>query len=143
MSIADRSAVMDHARIEQSADRTSLYDRPATPFVASFLGPVSGLGDRHVRPHDIAISIDPVDDGLEAMVARVLHLGFEVRVELTLGDGHSVSAQLTRHAVDELELPEGDIVWLRALTTSGLAAQPIPSIHSIQPPDSTISASAA
>jgi sulfate transport system ATP-binding protein len=121
MSIADNIAVMDHARIEQVGRPRELYDAPANRFVAGFLGPVSQLGDRLVRPHDIVISVDRVDDGLEAMVARVIHLGFEVRVELTLGDGEPVAAQLTRSASDELELAEGDIVWLRAATTSELA----------------------
>jgi sulfate transport system ATP-binding protein len=121
MSIADSIAVMDHARIAQVGDPRELYDRPATPFVASFLGPVSRLGDRLVRPHDIAISVDPVDDGHEAMVSRVIHLGFEVRVELMLADGAAVSAQLTRNAIDELELGGGEIVWLRAATTRELA----------------------
>ncbi len=54
------------------------------------------------------------------MVSRVIHLGFEVRVELMLTDGAAVSAQLTRNAVDELELADGDIVWLRAAATSQL-----------------------
>jgi sulfate transport system ATP-binding protein len=121
MSIADRIAVMDHARIAQVGAPRELYDQPATAFVASFLGPVSRLGDRLVRPHDIAISVDPLDDGLEAMVSRVIHLGFEVRVELMLADGGAVSAQLTRSAIDELELAGGDIVWLRAATTRELA----------------------
>lgn len=121
MSIADNIAVMDHARIEQVGRPRELYDAPANRFVAGFLGPVSQLGDRLVRPHDIVISVDHVDDGLEAMVARVIHLGFEVRVELTLADGEPVAAQLTRSASDELELAEGDIVWLRAATTSELA----------------------
>ncbi|HEX6387916.1 MAG TPA: TOBE-like domain-containing protein [Solirubrobacteraceae bacterium] len=143
MSIADRIAVMDHARIEQVGGPRELYDHPATAFVASFLGPVSRLGERLVRPHDIAISHDAVDGGAEAMVTRVIHLGFEVRVELVMADGDPVSAQLTRHAVDDLELSSGDIVWLRTLTTSGLAAQPSASIQAIQPPASTISASAA
>ena len=145
MSIADRIAVMDHARIAQVGAPRELYDRPATPFVASFLGTVSRLGDRLVRPHDIAISLDPVDDGREAMVVRVVHLGFEVRVELTLGDGSPVSAQLTRHAIDELELADGDIVWLRALSSGELAGQAAPSesIQSVQPAARTISASAA
>ena len=121
MSIADRIAVMDHARIEQVGRPRELYDAPANRFVAGFLGPVSQLGDRLVRPHDIVISVDHADDALEAMVARVIHLGFEVRVELTLADGEPVAAQVTRNASDELELASGDIVWLRAATTSELA----------------------
>ena len=53
-------------------------------------------------------------------------------------------AQLTRHAVDELELADGDIVWLRALTPGELAVvQRSPAIQSVQPAASTISASAA
>jgi len=142
MSIADSIAVMDHARIAQVGGPRELYDRPATRFVASFLGPVSELGDHLVRPHDIAISTDPDDGGVQAMVSRVIHLGFEVRVELELAEGGAVSAQLTRHAIDELEIAGGDIVWLRALTTSGLAAQASPPSQSDQPAASTISASA-
>jgi sulfate transport system ATP-binding protein len=124
MSIADRIAVMDHSRIEQVGAPRELYDRPANRFVAGFLGPVSQLGERLVRPHDIAIVTDELDGGHEAMVQRVIHLGFEVRVELMLTDGSPVSAQLTRNAVDELELAEGDIVWLRAAPSSALVVQP-------------------
>ena len=120
MSIADRIAVMDTARISQVGRPRELYDHPASRFVAGFLGPVSQLGDQLLRPHDIAIATEPGDGGLEAMVTRVIHLGFEVRVELMLTDGSAVSAQLTRHAADELELAEGDIAWLRGAPTSSL-----------------------
>jgi molybdopterin-binding protein len=36
-----------------------------------------------------------------------------VRVELVTGDGVSVHAQLTRQACEELELREGQIVYIR------------------------------
>ncbi len=120
MSIADRIAVMDTARIAQVGGPRELYDQPANRFVAGFLGAVSQLGDQLLRPHDIEITTDPLDGGLQAMVSRVIHLGFEVRVELMLTDGAPVSAQLTRHAADELELADGDIVWLRGAPTSEL-----------------------
>ena len=120
MSIADRIAVMDTARIAQVGAPRELYDQPCNAFVAGFLGPVSRLGDQLLRPHDIEITTDPLDGGLQAMVSRVIHLGFEVRVELMLTDGAAVSAQLTRHTADELELSEGDIVWLRGAPTSEL-----------------------
>ena len=42
---------------------------------------------------------------------RIVHLGFEVRVELETGDGAPLSAQLTRDQVEELELAEGQIVY--------------------------------
>jgi sulfate transport system ATP-binding protein len=121
MSIADRIAVMDKARIEQIGGPADLYDRPATPFVMGFLGDVSRVGDELVRPHDITI-VQQRDDGAhEAVVTRVTLLGFEVRVELMLTSGDTVSAQLTRAEADELELSSGDIVWLRT-TGAGIRA---------------------
>jgi sulfate transport system ATP-binding protein len=47
------------------------------------------------------------------MVARVVHLGFEVRLELELQDGATARAQLTRSQTDQMELAPGDIVYVR------------------------------
>ncbi len=122
MSIADNIAVMDNARIEQVGSPRELYDRPASAFVMGFLGPVSRLGDQLVRPHDIALAPNASDGALEAMVSRVIHLGFEVRVELMLTGGEAVTAQITRTEADELELDSGDIVWLRSAGATALKA---------------------
>jgi sulfate/thiosulfate transport system ATP-binding protein len=54
----------------------------------------------------------------EAMVQRIVHLGFEVRVELVLDDGRHVSAQVTRSEMEELELPEGQILYVRPSRTT-------------------------
>ena len=115
LSIADNIAVMDNAHIEQVGGPRELYDRPANPFVMGFLGPVAKVDDLLVRPHDISLRTQPDDQSREAQVTRVSHLGFEVRVDLQLGDGQPVFAQLTRYEAAQLELSEGDIVWL-ALT---------------------------
>src|SRR5215216_4816526 len=74
MSIADHIAVMDNAHIEQVGSPRELYDQPNNRFVMSFLGPVSQLGDRLVRPHDITIGAESSEGALEAMVSRVIHL---------------------------------------------------------------------
>jgi sulfate/thiosulfate transport system ATP-binding protein len=50
-------------------------------------------------------------------VERIVHLGFEVRVELTLTDGDQFSVQLTRDEVDQLEIKEGQIVFVRPRST--------------------------
>jgi sulfate transport system ATP-binding protein len=115
LSIADNIAVMDNARIEQVGGPRELYDRPANSFVMGFLGPVAQVDDTLVRPHDITLLAQPEAGAREAQVVRVSHLGFEVRVELQLGDGQPVFAQLTRTEAAQLELSAGDIVWL-ALT---------------------------
>ena len=113
MSIADNIAVMDNARIEQVGGPRELYDRPANRFVMGFLGPVARSAARSCARTTSRSARDPDDGGREAQVTRVIHLGFEVRVELALPDGEPVSAQLTRTEAEELELAGGDIVWLR------------------------------
>jgi sulfate transport system ATP-binding protein len=122
MAIADHIVVMDHGRIEQVGAPRELYDRPANGFVMGFLGPVSRLGDALVRPHDIAIELEPSPGAREAQVARVVHLGFEVRVELALDGADAVSVQLARHDAEQLELAEGDIVWVRATAAAPVSA---------------------
>ncbi len=113
MEISDRIAVMSAGKIEQVGDPREIYDRPATDFVMGFVGPVSRLGGKLVRPHDVTIALEPGDARIEAMVKRVVHLGFEVRLELELPDGSEARAQLTRAQADELELGRGDIVYAR------------------------------
>ena len=113
MEVADTIAVMNKGQIEQVGAPREVYDNPATPFVMGFLGPVSTVDGKLVRPHDMSISLVPTDGAIEAMVTRVVHLGFEVRVELELEDGGSARAQLTRGQTDELELSRGDVVYVR------------------------------
>jgi sulfate transport system ATP-binding protein len=113
MEVADRIAVMHAGRIEQVGAPREVYDAPANDFVMGFLGPVSRLGDRLVRPHDVTVSLMPTDGAMEAMVKRVVHLGFEVRLELELPGGEAARAQLTRAQADELEVVNGDLVFVR------------------------------
>jgi sulfate transport system ATP-binding protein len=113
MSVADRIVVMNEGRIEQVGHPRELYDSPANQFVMSFLGPVSRLGERFVRPHDISVDSAPVDGGVQALVTRVVHLGFEVRAELRIDGEESVSVQLTRDDAHRLDLAPGEIVWVR------------------------------
>ncbi len=65
-----------------------------------------------MRPHDVEIGHVRRPRSEEAMIDRIVHLGFEVRVELTLGDGGPLIAQLTRAQVEELELLDGQIVYV-------------------------------
>jgi sulfate transport system ATP-binding protein len=113
MEVADHLVVLRDGRVEQSGAPRELYDAPANPFVMGFLGPVSRVSGRLVRPHDLELADRPEDGAAEAMIVRVLHLGFEVRVELVLPDGDEVTAQVTRAEAEALELAAGDIVYLR------------------------------
>jgi sulfate/thiosulfate transport system ATP-binding protein len=115
MDVADRIAVMNEGAIEQVGAPRELYERPANGFVMGFLGPVTRLGSELVRPHDVRIAALPEPGSSEAQVTRVVHLGFEVRVELELADGSEARVQLTKAEADELELAEGDIVHVRTI----------------------------
>jgi sulfate transport system ATP-binding protein len=112
MEVADRIAVINEGRLEQVGAPRELYERPANGFVMSFLGPVARLGEDLVRPHDLRLTADPREGALEAMVDRVVYLGFEVRAELALADGAALAVQLTRDEAVALELTAGDIVWV-------------------------------
>ncbi len=117
MDVAEQIVVMNDGKIEQSGGPRDLYEHPASEFVMSFVGPAHKLGDAWVRPHDVEVRHEPNGQTIEAMVDRVVHLGFEVRVELTLSDGDRFSVQLTRDQIEELELTEGQIVFVRPRET--------------------------
>jgi sulfate transport system ATP-binding protein len=113
MEVAGNLVVLRDGRIEQTGSPRDIYEHPANDFVMGFIGPVSRVDGALVRPHDLMLSDEPVDGAEEAMIARVVHLGFEVRVELVRASGEEVVAQLTKAEADALELRDGGIVWLR------------------------------
>jgi sulfate/thiosulfate transport system ATP-binding protein len=117
MEVAEQIVVMNAGRIEQAGAPRELYESPRNEFVMSFVGPVNRLGNSFVRPHDIQIlgggDFLSNETTTEALIRRVVHLGFEVRVELTLHDGRDIWAQVTRENAQELELEEGQILAVR------------------------------
>ncbi len=117
MDVAEQLVVMNEGRVEQSGTAGDLYEHPANEFVMSFVGEVNRLGEHFVRPHDMEVSLDPDERTEEAMVQRIVSLGFEIRIEFALGDGTEVWAQLTRAEIQRLELREGQIVYLRPRQT--------------------------
>jgi sulfate transport system ATP-binding protein len=90
-----------------------VYDKPANDFVMGFVGPVTELEGEVVRPHDFDLFHDPTDGAVEAQVERIVPLGFEVRVELVLGDGSPLIVLLTRMESELLELKPSEIVYAR------------------------------
>jgi sulfate/thiosulfate transport system ATP-binding protein len=113
MEVSKQIVVMSKGRIEQAGTPHELYESPRNEFVMSFIGPVNRLGDTFLRPHDIQILEEADGSGVEALIQRVVHLGFEVRVELTLPDGRDIWAQVTRETAEQLELREGQILPVR------------------------------
>jgi sulfate/thiosulfate transport system ATP-binding protein len=112
MDVAEQIVVMNDGQVEQAGGPRDLYEHPATEFVMGFIGPVNRLGREFIRPHDLVIQHIPEPGAAEAMIERIVHLGFEVRVELELAEGEPLWAQLTRAQAEELELVEKQIVYV-------------------------------
>ena len=120
MAIADQIAVMDNGAHRAGRRAARALRRPATPFVMRFLGPVTRLGEALVRPHDIALSLDVRPGAPRRRSTRVVHLGFEVRVELDAGRRRGSHGAADAHEADELELARGRH---RARALDGAAAR--------------------
>jgi sulfate/thiosulfate transport system ATP-binding protein len=112
MDVADSIVVMNHARIEQAGNPEDLYDHPASEFVMSFIGQVNKIGDIFIRPHDVEIMLQPHPSTEAAEIDRLVHLGFEVRVELHTESGQAIHAQVTRDEARVLDLNAGQTVYI-------------------------------
>jgi sulfate transport system ATP-binding protein len=113
MEVADRIVVVNHGRVEQAGGPRDLYEHPSNAFVMGFVGPVTRLGDSFIRPHDVELRLEPNGTTSEAMIERLVHLGFEVRVDLVLQDGQRLLAQVSREDAEQLELHQGQIIFAR------------------------------
>ena len=112
IEVADTIVVLAGGKVEQAGSPHEVYDNPANPFVMRFLGPVTELDGHLVRPHDIELTTGPEPGSTEAEVERVVRLGFEVRVEMRLGD-RDAWAQITRGLAERLNLTPGETVHIR------------------------------
>ncbi|HTE71238.1 MAG TPA: sulfate ABC transporter ATP-binding protein [Actinomycetes bacterium] len=122
MEVADRIVVMNHGQVEQVGGPRDLYEHPENAFVMGFVGPVTRLGELFIRPHDVELRLEPNGTTSEAMVERLVHLGFEVRADLVLHDGQRLQAQLSREEAEALELHQGQIVFVRPSRTRQFAS---------------------
>ena len=131
LEVADRVVVMNHGKIEQIGSPDEVYSNPASPFVYQFLGNVNVFHSRvqdgfaeveraeksdrataFVRPHDIDIAHQPLDEGLQATVVHVHPIGPLVRVELQ-HNSELVEVELSRERHEGLQLAVGQQVWFR------------------------------
>ncbi|WP_210443407.1 sulfate/molybdate ABC transporter ATP-binding protein [Nocardioides sp. SYSU D00065] len=115
LEVADEIVVVNEGRVEQVGTPDQLYDAPANEFVMGFLGDVTTLAGRRIRPHDIEIGLGPTLAGsVEGRISRVQRIGFEVRLTVLTDDGEVVTVEVTRTHARSLQLTEGMAVWLTA-----------------------------
>ncbi|MDX2267964.1 MAG: ABC transporter ATP-binding protein [Bryobacter sp.] len=102
LTLATRITIMNKGRIEQTGTPDEVYLRPATPFVAQFLGHVNWIGGVGLRPeatHLWTESYAALPSGVASRPARVkqsLFLGNCIQVEAELESGESFLAEVSR-----------------------------------------------
>jgi len=131
MLMADRIAVMNQGRVEQYSTPQAIYDAPATPFVAEFVGQgnwlpyqrdgaharVGGLSLRLTTPGQSeqgrlfcrpeAVLVNPVseqDNLFSARMRDITFLGNRCRLSFELDDlpGHALLAEMAPEAMPPL-----------------------------------------
>ena len=134
LAIADRVGVMRDGHIEQLGTPTDIYSRPATSFVAEFVGLTNRLsgtvtsGSVKVRGCVLPLADPTTPDGQATVLVRpeavtvsqsgpitgtviaVTFLGASSRITVDLGDATTVLAQLPTS--DATALPAGSAVAL-------------------------------
>ncbi|TMQ92960.1 sulfate ABC transporter ATP-binding protein [Actinomadura soli] len=119
IEVADTIVVLADGVVQQAGAPGDIYDNPASPFVMRFLGPVTEIGGRLLRPHDVVISTEPGPGTRPAVITRVVRLGFETRVEFQVrepgepGEEHPAWAQMTRESAGRLSAEAGTEVHVR------------------------------
>ena len=140
MELSEHVVVMHEGHVEQAGAPHDIYDHPATPFVASFIGGANVLRGRveegrvsvgafdmelpgtsegaevhaFVRPHDVKLSLatDGAPDVSVATIERLTRVGANVKVSLQLGSGESMAVEMPKAEIDSLGLREGDHVMV-------------------------------
>jgi putative spermidine/putrescine transport system ATP-binding protein len=91
LTMSDRLAVFNEGRIEQIGAPAEVYERPATEFVAGFVG-VSNVLERDgkmftVRPEKIRMHFDEAGDGELGRIRDVVYVGMFTRYVVELDSG--------------------------------------------------------
>ena len=119
LSLSDKLAVMNGGRIEQFGMPEEVYLRPATAFVAGFLGTVNWFGKAGVRPESTRVA-RTCPEGMAARrgtVESLLFLGNCIHLYARLENGDRAVAEVAR---DQTRFAEGETVWLHWLPADEL-----------------------
>jgi ABC-type Fe3+/spermidine/putrescine transport system ATPase subunit len=98
LAMSDRVVVMNAGRIEQIGEPREIYDRPATAWVAAFIGETNFVHasgrEVAVRPERVRVRRD--GGGLTGRVAATMVIGPAVQCVVRLDDGQEVLAREQR-----------------------------------------------
>jgi ABC-type Fe3+/spermidine/putrescine transport system ATPase subunit len=120
LAMSDRVAVMNAGRIEQLAEPREIYDRPATAFVADFIGETNFVRSDGVvvavRPEQLRVGRDAPDGegGIPATVVTTMVVGSAVQCVVRTDEGQEllVREQRARGGDGAESLRKGDRVFV-------------------------------
>lgn len=124
LEVSDQVVIFSKGKVEQAGTPDDVYNKPANPFVLSFLGHVNvfhgrdnGVGPgesqaAYVRPHEIDLVREkPQEDGAAGTVVWVHRAGATIKVEVGTTSGELLMVELPRERYATLALEPGDNVW--------------------------------
>ncbi|MDN4520259.1 MULTISPECIES: ABC transporter ATP-binding protein [Mycolicibacterium] len=129
LTMSDRIAVMNAGNVEQIGTPTEIYDRPATVFVASFIGQANLWAGRQTgRANRDFVEVDVLGSTLKARPG-------ETTIE---PGGHATLMVRPERIRVSMDAPTGDVAAVRA-TVSDLTFQgPVVRLSLAAPDDSTV-----
>ena len=116
LAISDRIGVMSNGQLEQLGTPEDVYLRPASPFVARFVGSINEFPNTNdsgkilVRPEDVTISTDEDELSMRGTITRVTFQGpvtiISVRVDIVdlLVNVHAASGSIHTRVGDRVSL---------------------------------------
>jgi sulfate transport system ATP-binding protein len=120
LELSQHVVLLNHGLVAQAGAPHELYDHPASPFVAAFLGGANVLKTRvagadaraFVRPQDVRIAkaTSPDTDLELGTVDRLARIGGNVKLTVTLPSGDAMSVQLSKLELERLGIQLGDRV---------------------------------
>lgn len=138
MEVAGKIIILDQGRVEQEGDPRAVFDRPATQFVADFVGETNSIeavaeedglavwgplrfsvgrvrkGSRvriYFRPHDVYVTREKESLQVPALIARECFKGAFTELDLDLGGGRRVWAHLPRGLSEASGFAPGERVY--------------------------------
>jgi spermidine/putrescine transport system ATP-binding protein len=93
LSMSDFIAVMNGGAVEQAGTPEEVYHKPATRFVASFLGMMNWIDGIGLRPESVRLAREPAAGSRAAVVTATSFLGPMVYVEARLESGETCTVQ--------------------------------------------------
>ena len=137
--VSDQIVVLADGKIQQIGPPQELYERPANPFVAGFLGAINVLplrslkagtigrgpetwvegpppdehAEAYVRPHDLDVQAQRDDKPYwPAVIERITPLGGVVRLDLKIAPDHPLHIELPSNRSTGVGFTAGDEVYV-------------------------------